>query len=146
MSHSTCKLPQFQYHQWFTTSSNVTLNAGKIAAIDEAGMEHDSDDSNVIHIKMKVGDFLLDSVHFKFELFPSRGSWSVRRTSLFLLRMFSRWREEQEYVYSSLLSMKIHFIETKLYIPFIFKWLINHSNSLASCSINHSNLLASAKT
>ena len=38
----------------FNTSSNVSLNAGKIAAIDEPGMEHDSDDSNAIHIKMKV--------------------------------------------------------------------------------------------
>ena len=82
--------------------SNVTLNAGKIAAIDEAGVEHDSsDDSNVIHIKMKVGDSLLDSVHFRFELFRSRGSWSVRRTQLFLLRMFSRLPEEQEYTQAS---------------------------------------------
>ena len=35
---------------------NIILNAGRIAAIDEAGLEqeHDSDDSNAIHIKMKV--------------------------------------------------------------------------------------------
>ena len=57
------------YYCVFVTTSpyNATLNAGKIAAVDGAGMEHDSDDSNVIHIKMKVGDFLLDSVHFEFQ-------------------------------------------------------------------------------
>ena len=74
----------------------MILNAGKMAAIDETGMEHDSDDSNAIHIKMKVtaASFF---VHFKL-LRKSRGGWSVRRMRLFLLRMFSsRLREQQKY-------------------------------------------------